>query len=202
MQESGQQTYNALTRVAPYLDYNQTKLIYNSFFKGQLSYCPLIWLFCSRRSNHLINQLQERALRIIHKDYNSSFSELLEMTNETTLHIRNLKSLVTEIYKFLNGLSPPIMNEVFQINECPYNLRNPRTLASKHKSTVRYVLDTIAFKGPQIWQDIPLMQSISCQCKICKTFFLLLLFSFYDMNVFLCQFELVYFLLEAVIDGK
>ena len=78
------------------------------------------------------------------------------MTNETTIHIRNLKFLVTEIYKFLNGLSLPIMNEVFQINECPYNLRKPRTLASKHKSTVRYDLDTIAFKGPQIWQDIPL----------------------------------------------
>ena len=46
---------NALTRVAPYLDYNQTKLIYNSFFKGQVSYCPLIWTFCSRHSNHLIN---------------------------------------------------------------------------------------------------------------------------------------------------
>ena len=109
------------------------------------------------------------------------------MTNETTIHIPNLKFLVTEIYKFLNGLSPPIMNEVFQINECPYNLRNPRTLASKHKSTVRYGLGTIAFKVPQIWQDIPFqirnseslhlfisnvkqMQSISCQCKICKTF--------------------------------
>ena len=83
------------------------------------------------------------------------------MTNETTIHIRNLKLLVTEIYKFLNGLSPPIMNEVFQINECPYNLRNPRTLASKPKSTVRYDLDTIAFKGPQIWQDIPLEIRIS-----------------------------------------
>ena len=218
---------NALTRVAPYLDYKQTKLIYNSFFKGQLSYCPLIWTFCSRRSNRLINQLQERALRIIHKDYNSSFSELLEMTNETTIRIRNLKFLVTEIYKFLNGLSPRIMNEVFQINECPYNLRNPRTLASKHKSTVRYGLDTIAFKGPQIWQDIPLeirnseslylfkpnmkqMQSISCHCKICKTFIanlgyldlFIYLFIFYDMNVFLGRFESVYFLLEAVIDGK
>ena len=78
------------------------------------------------------------------------------MTNETTIHIRNLKFLVTEIYKFLNGLSPPIMNDVFQINECPYNLRNPRTLASKHKFAVRYGLDTIVFKGPQIWQDIPL----------------------------------------------
>ena len=50
---------NALTRIAPYLDHNQLRLIYNSFFKGQLSYCPLIWTFCSRRSNHLINKLQE-----------------------------------------------------------------------------------------------------------------------------------------------
>ena len=146
---------NTLTRVAPYLDYNQTKLIYNSFFKGQLSYCPLIWTFCSRRSNHLINQLQERPLRIIHKDYNSSFSELLEMTNETTIYIRNLKFLVTEIYKFLNGLSPPIMKEVFQINECPYNLRNPRTLASKHKSTVRYGLDTIALRVLKFGKTFP-----------------------------------------------
>ena len=178
---------NALTRVAPYLHYNETKLIYNSFFKGQLSYCPLIWTFCFRRSNHLIKQLQERVLRIIHIDHNSSFSEIVEISNEIAIHIRNLKFLVTEIYKLLNGLSPPIMNEVFQINEYPYNLRNPRALASKHKSTVRYGLDTIAFQGPQIWQDIPLeirnckslylsksnikqMQSISCQCKICKPF--------------------------------
>ena len=109
------------------------------------------------------------------------------MTNKTTIHIPDLKFLATEIYKFLKGLSPPIMNEVFQINKCPYNLRNPRSLAYKLKSTVRYGLGTIAFKAPQIWQDIPLeirnseslylfkssvkqMQSISCECKICKTF--------------------------------
>ena len=97
---------NALTRIAPYLDHNQLRLIYNSFFKGQLSYCPLIWTFCSRRSDHLINKLQERALRIAYSDFNSSFSELLEMANESTIHIRNLKFLLTEVYKFLNGLSP------------------------------------------------------------------------------------------------
>ena len=50
---------HALTRIAPYLSYNQRRLIYNSFFPGQLSYCPLIWSFCSRQSNHLINKRQE-----------------------------------------------------------------------------------------------------------------------------------------------
>ena len=92
---------NALTRIVPYLNHNQVRLLYNSFFKGQLSYCPLIWTFCSMRSNHLINKLQERALRITYNDFNSSFFELLEMANESTIHIRNLKFLLVEIYKFL-----------------------------------------------------------------------------------------------------
>ena len=141
---------NALTRIGRYLNHNQLRLIYNSFFKGQLSYCPLICTFCSRRSNHVINKLQERALRIAYNDFNSSFSELLEMANESTIHIRNLKFLLTEVYKFLNGLSPPIMNEVFQTNDCPYDLRNPRILASKHKSTIKNGINTIALRA-EIW---------------------------------------------------
>ena len=34
--------FNALTRIIPYLDKKQINLLYNSFFKGPLSYCPLI----------------------------------------------------------------------------------------------------------------------------------------------------------------
>ena len=33
---------SALTRIVPYLSYNQRRLIYSSFFTEQLSYCPLI----------------------------------------------------------------------------------------------------------------------------------------------------------------
>ena len=88
---------NALTRIAPYLNHNQIRLIYNSFFKGQLSYCLLISTFCSRRSNHLMNKLQEQVLRIAYNDFNLSFSEPLEVTNERTIHIRNLKFLLTEV---------------------------------------------------------------------------------------------------------
>ena len=36
-------------------------------FDYQFSYCPLIWMFCSRSLNHKINKLQERALRILYK---------------------------------------------------------------------------------------------------------------------------------------
>ena len=54
-----------------------------AFFTGKLNYSLLIRTFCSRQSNHLINKLQERALRIINKAYDSSFSGLLEMLNKS-----------------------------------------------------------------------------------------------------------------------
>ena len=67
------------------------------------------------------------------------------MANDSTIHIKNLKLLLTEIYKIFDVLSPPIMKEVFQANDCPYDLKNPRI---KHKSTIKHRVDIIAFKGP------------------------------------------------------
>ena len=56
---------------------------------------------------------------IAYNNYNLSFSELLEMANESAINIRNLKFLFTEIFELSIGLSPPIMNKVFQINDFP-----------------------------------------------------------------------------------
>ena len=36
------------------------------------------------------------------------------MSNESTIHIKNIKVLMTEIDTFLNDLSPQIMNKIFQ----------------------------------------------------------------------------------------
>ena len=105
-----------LTRIVSYLNPNHYKSHVQLIFKGQFSYCPFIRIFCSRRSNHLINKLQEQTLRRVYNNYNSSFSDLIEMTKDMTKHIRNLKFLLTEICKFLNSLFSPIMNQVFQIN--------------------------------------------------------------------------------------
>ena len=54
-----------------------------------------------------------------------------------------------ETYKFLNDLSPQIMNDIFQKQENHYSLRNPRSLVSKRKFTTTYGIDTISFRGYQ-----------------------------------------------------
>ena len=102
-----------------------------------------------------MNKLQEQALRIICNDHDLSFSELLEMSNKSRMHKKKVKVLMTEIHKFLNDLSPRIMNDVFQKQEKYCSLRKPRSLGSKRKFTTTYSIDIISFRGPQIWQDLP-----------------------------------------------
>ena len=77
------------------------------------------------------------------------------MPNESTIQIKNIKALMTEIYKFLNDLSPLIMNNILQKQENYDSPRNPRSLVSKWKFAATYGIDTISFRGSQIWQDLP-----------------------------------------------
>ena len=86
------------------LRFKQRKHIFNSFTTSHFSYCPFVWMFYSRRLNKRIDHIHERTLRIIYQDYNSSFKELLRKDSSLTIHQRNLKLLVTEMFK--NWMSP------------------------------------------------------------------------------------------------
>ena len=80
-------------------------------------------MFCSRKQNSKINSIHERALRmIIYKNHTSSYCDLLQLYQESTIHHNNVKTLMIEVYKFLNGLSPPIMEDIFKLREKSYNL--------------------------------------------------------------------------------
>ena len=45
-------------------------------------------------------------------DCELSYEELLDLTNEISSHLRCLNFLMTDVNKFLSGLSPDIMNNV------------------------------------------------------------------------------------------
>ena len=97
---------SALARIAPFIDEHKRILLMKSFILSQFNYCPLVWMYCQRRSNHLINRIHERALRIAYNDYTSSFESLLERDHTVTIHQKNIQSLSLEIYKTVNNLNP------------------------------------------------------------------------------------------------
>lgn len=66
--------------------------------KSQFSYHPLAWLFCSRQLNNLIDKVQERGLRLISNDHQSSSQILLNMCNEFSVHRKSLQTLIIQTY--------------------------------------------------------------------------------------------------------
>ena len=60
--------------------------------------------------------LHKSCLRLIYNSKQLAFEELLEKDNSVSIHIRNLQTLVTEMYKVMNGDSPEIM-KIFRIRE-------------------------------------------------------------------------------------
>ena len=85
------QKLQALTRIAPFIATNKLRILMKAFMESQFSYCPLIWMFHSRKLNNRINGIHERALRVAFADNCSSFEDLLKQDKSFTIHDRNLR---------------------------------------------------------------------------------------------------------------
>ena len=159
-----------------------------TFVEPQFDYCPLIWMFHSRRLNNTIKTVHEKSLRIVYSDYKSIFQELLDKDASFSLHHRNIQTLAIEIYKHIHGLSPAIMGEVFKINRTlPYNLRTQNDFSSRVPKTVKCGTETISFLAPKVGALVPeKLKECSCleafkskitkgkpdcPCRLCKTYF-------------------------------
>ena len=126
-----------------------------AFIDSQFEYCPLIWMFHSRTLNNRINRLHERALRLIYKNSNLTFKEILVIDNSFTIHERNLQKLATEIYKCKNNYSPKFMNKIFPCTTNSLNLRNKNTIITYNIHSVHNGTETIYFRGPKLWASVP-----------------------------------------------
>ena len=97
-------------------------------------------MFNGRGLNNKINHLHERLLRIVYKDNNSSFKELLKKNNSFTVHYRNIKSLAIELFKIKMNLSNT-MDDILQTRTLPYNLRSNTDFARISVKTSRFGLN-------------------------------------------------------------
>ena len=173
-----------LSRMSRFLNFAQRKILMNSFIESQFAYCPLVWMFCSRKANNRINQIHERALRLVYNDTTSSFEELLIKDNSVTIHQKNIRSLAIEIFKIKNNLSTEIMSELLEARNIKYNLRSQTDFAIESVNTTNFGIESLSFFAPKIWNIIPneikssknLIQfkeriktwiPDSCPCKLC-----------------------------------
>ena len=131
------------------------KMIMKPFIESQFGYYLLLWMFYSRSLNYEINQIHERALRITYNEKSSSFQNLPEKDYSVTIQHRSIKILATEIYKFLQGRSPTLMNKIFVERNNNYSLRGNNVLTRRRVNSVTYGTKTVSFLAPKIWDILP-----------------------------------------------
>ena len=124
----------------------------NAFFTSQFSYCPFIWMCHSCSNNRKINILHGRRLRKIYNDKQSSFTELLSNDSSISIQIRNIQILAIDMLRFYNGLSPPLMNNIFKLREeNPCNLRHVSEFFKQMVKSVYNGTESMSYLGPKIW---------------------------------------------------
>ena len=70
-------------------------------------------MFCSKTLQNKIDQIQKRALRTVYNEPNLNLDKPVELDKGTTIHIKNIITLPTEVYKTTRGENPIFMNKSF-----------------------------------------------------------------------------------------
>ena len=67
-----------LSRVLKYMGIKKWRILTKSYIFQRFISCPLVWMCHSRNLNNKIDQTQEGALQILHRDLKLSLKELLK----------------------------------------------------------------------------------------------------------------------------
>ena len=80
---------------------------------------------------------------------------MLSKSNDTIIYVKNVQKLMIDFYKYLYGLSAPIMKEVFTKRIRKYNFRNSRQTLLPNPKTKKYGTDTVVYKSSQLCSALP-----------------------------------------------
>ena len=100
--------------------------------------CPLAWHFCSKANTVKLEKIQERVLRFIYEDYNSTYGELLHIAKVPSLRIRRMRVMALECSKILYRLSPPCLNDLVVLKNSKYSLKYSNIVEIPKVKTTAY----------------------------------------------------------------
>ena len=144
-----------LRRLKNLIPVNAKLLLYKSAIMPHLTYCRLVWHFCTASDNRKLERLQERALRLVYNTTAESYDALLKRAKLTTLQNRRLQDILILMFKVKNKSTTNEIANIFNINDentnnKGYNLRNADFVLPRFKS-VTYGRHSLRFLGPHYY---------------------------------------------------
>ena len=174
---------NAICRLQPYLGQKEKETIINTFVQSNFNYGSSIWHFCNKKSQNKVEKIQERCLKVLSNDYDSSYAELLGNSNSVSMEIKRLRTMLIEIFKTLNNQNPSFMKNIF--HHSPYLTHRKHNIYVHSQRTTRFGTKSLKALGAHLWnalpEDIKSTESFvefknftktwlgpNCKCNICN----------------------------------
>ena len=147
------QRVGVISRLRNLIPQNAKLQLFKGAILPYLTYCSTVWNFCKASDSRKLERVQERALRAIYCDSNSTYPELLQRAKLPALYNRRLQDIAILMYKVKNGLCPDHISRLFIISSNLYNLRNNNFIIPRVNST-GYGKHSVRYLGPVLWSKI------------------------------------------------
>ena len=141
---------NVLRRLSKYLNESCLLTIYKSFITSSFNYCPVVWIFCGKKSSAKLEKLNERALRIVYKDSISSYTDLLKKAKALSLSMLRLKFMILEVFKCVHKSNPAYMNDMIVIKDPKHSFRDESITVQEMFKTKAYGFRSFPYFGSKL----------------------------------------------------
>jgi hypothetical protein len=132
---------------------NAKSQLYKAAILPYLIYCHLTWHFCKASDTRKLERIQERGLRAVFKDKQSTCKDLLRRANLPTLLNRRLQDIAILMYKVKHKLCPQGKSKLFNRHSSQYNLRSADFTIPRF-NTITYGKHCINYLGPKLWNKL------------------------------------------------
>ena len=130
-----------------------------------------------------MEQLQYRALRLVFKDFDSSYETLIERVNMPTLHISRIRLIAVETFKILLKMSTVYLQDLLSYKNYIYCFRYDNLSDGPRVCTTNYG-KSFCYEEAGVWNSLPndlrkvedfkfrrlfnTWSASSCKCLMCK----------------------------------
>ena len=149
------QQLNILKRIGKNLNKLNRLTIFHTFIQSNFNFCPLSWHFCSEGNTQKIEKIQERALRFVYMDYETTYEDLLHKAKMPSMYIKRTRIMAIETFKILNNLAPPVLSNLLQKKTQTYNFRYSNILQIPSVQTTSYGKKSFRYAAPVLWNSLP-----------------------------------------------
>ena len=110
----------------------------------------------------------------------------MNKNSSISIYIRNIQRLAIEMFRFYNGLSPLLVNNILKSRtENRYNLIHVYEFSRPMVKRVYHGTESISYLGPKTWEILPLknVENLEhfkkdiktwkpdiCPCRVCKVY--------------------------------